>query len=188
MAPGEGGFRRYAQWIAPTSQLSPPDPGHIQGHAKAVRRPRRPTSVYNPLPGLVGHREESPLKYAKRQASHFGGTRQRLRDYWPSASGCGGLRTPVFSTPRSVPTILEVAGLRNEGSSRVSSRRPCPGLSMVYTFEPARDRAEQRHYRNISRLVAAGVYCRWMGARHAIGMKAMGDDHPHRSITHVELL
>jgi len=55
---------------------------------------------------------DTPFKWTKQVASHFGGTRQGLCISWPGhIKDPGGIRTQFHHVIDIVPTILEAAGI-----------------------------------------------------------------------------
>src|SRR3979411_3106355 len=55
---------------------------------------------------------DTPFKYTKQVASHFGGTRQGLAISWPARiKDVGGVRTQFHHIIDIAPTILEVTGI-----------------------------------------------------------------------------
>ena len=70
---------------------------------------------------------DTPFKWTKQVASHFGGTRQGMAISWPGhIKDVGGIRTQFHHMIDIVPTILEAAGIRrlrrSTGSNRSRSR------------------------------------------------------------------
>ena len=66
---------------------------------------------------------DTPFKWTKQVASHFGGTRQGLAISWPARiKDAGGIRTQFHHIIDIVPTILEAAGIKAPESSTASSR------------------------------------------------------------------
>src|SRR5262245_36635292 len=56
---------------------------------------------------------DTPFRWTKQIASHFGGTRQGLAISWPGHIGDpGGIRTQFHHVIDIVPTILEAVGVR----------------------------------------------------------------------------
>ena len=56
---------------------------------------------------------DTPFKWTKQIASHFGGTRQGMAISWPGhIDDVGGIRTQFHHLIDIVPTILEAAGIR----------------------------------------------------------------------------
>ena len=59
---------------------------------------------------------DTPFKWTKQIASHFGGTRQGLAISWPARiKDVGGVRSQFHHIIDIVPTILEAAGLKAAG-------------------------------------------------------------------------
>ena len=68
---------------------------------------------------------DTPFKWTKQIASHFGGTRQGMVMAWPGRiKDAGGIRTQFHHLIDIVPTILEVTSSRLRASWRV--RCKCP--------------------------------------------------------------
>ena len=66
---------------------------------------------------------DTPFKWTKQVASHFGGTRQGLAISWPGhIKDVGGIRTQFHHVIDIVPTILEATGIRAPERSTASSR------------------------------------------------------------------
>ena len=56
---------------------------------------------------------DTPFKWTKQVASHFGGTRQGMAISWPGhIKDVGGIRTQFHHVIDIVPTILEAAGIK----------------------------------------------------------------------------
>ena len=56
---------------------------------------------------------DTPFKWTKQVASHFGGTRQGLAISWPARiKDAGGIRTQFHHIIDIVPTILEATGIK----------------------------------------------------------------------------
>jgi arylsulfatase A-like enzyme len=81
---------------------------------------------------------DTPFKWTKQVASHFGGTRQGMAVSWPARiKDAGGVRTQFHHFIDVVPTILEAAGIRQPEIVNGIEQRPIEGVSMVYTFDKA---------------------------------------------------
>ena len=82
---------------------------------------------------------DTPFKWTKQVASHFGGTRQGLAISWPGhIKDVGAIRTQFHHVIDIVPTILEATGI--QGARRWSNgikQKPIEGVSMAYTFDKA---------------------------------------------------
>jgi hypothetical protein len=88
---------------------------------------------------------DTPFKWTKQVASHFGGTRQGMVISWPSRiKDAGGLRTQFHHIIDIVPTILEVAGLQAPLMVNGIAQKPIEGVSMAYTFDKANTNAPSK--------------------------------------------
>jgi arylsulfatase A-like enzyme len=78
---------------------------------------------------------DTPFKWTKQVASHFGGTRQGLAISWPGhIKDVGGIRSQFHHVIDIVPTILEATGIRAPDVVNGIKQRPIEGVSMAYTF------------------------------------------------------
>ena len=81
---------------------------------------------------------DTPFKWTKQVASHFGGTRQGMAISWPGhIKDVGGIRTQFHHIIDVVPTILEAAGIQAPDVVKGIQQRPIEGISMMYTFDAA---------------------------------------------------
>jgi arylsulfatase A-like enzyme len=81
---------------------------------------------------------DTPFKWTKQVASHFGGTRQGLAISWPGhISDPGAVRTQFHHVIDIVPTILEAAGVPAPTIVNGIPQKPIEGVSMNYTFDKA---------------------------------------------------
>ena len=81
---------------------------------------------------------DTPFKWTKQVASHFGGTRQGLAISWPARiKDAGGIRTQFHHIIDIVPTILEVTGIKAPELVNGIKQKPIEGVSMAYTFDKA---------------------------------------------------
>jgi arylsulfatase A-like enzyme len=81
---------------------------------------------------------DTPFKWTKQVASHFGGTRQGLAISWPGhITDPGAIRTQFHHVIDIVPTILEAAGIPAPTTVNGITQRPIEGVSMLYTFNKA---------------------------------------------------
>jgi arylsulfatase A-like enzyme len=80
---------------------------------------------------------DTPYKWTKQVASHFGGTRQGMAIAWPARiKDAGGIRNQFHHVIDIVPTLLEVTGIPApvmvDGVASVVIRSPCrPSTSSV---------------------------------------------------------
>ena len=81
---------------------------------------------------------DTPFKYNKQVASHFGGTRQGMAIAWPNRiKDAGGIRSQFHHMIDIVPTILEVAGIPAPVMVNGIAQKPIEGVSMAYTWDKA---------------------------------------------------
>lgn len=88
---------------------------------------------------------DTPFKWTKQVASHFGGTRQGLAISWPGhIKDPGGIRTQFHHVIDIVPTILEAAGIQAPDVVNGIPQKPIEGVSMLYTFDSANANAPSK--------------------------------------------
>ncbi len=88
---------------------------------------------------------DTPFKWTKQVASHFGGTRQGMVISWPGhIKDVGGIRTQFHHMIDIVPTILEVTGVKAPDMVNGIKQKPIEGVSMVYTFDSANAKAASK--------------------------------------------
>src|SRR5262245_60960198 len=81
---------------------------------------------------------DTPFKWTKQIASHFGGTRQGLAIAWPNRiKDAGGIRTQFHHMIDIVPTILQATGITAPVMVNGIAQKPIEGVSMDYTFDKA---------------------------------------------------
>jgi arylsulfatase len=81
---------------------------------------------------------DTPYKWTKQIASHFGGTRQGMCISWPARiKDTGGIRNQFHHVVDVVPTILEVTGIQAPDAVNGIKQKPIEGVSMAYTFDKA---------------------------------------------------
>ena len=81
---------------------------------------------------------DTPFKWTKQIASHFGGTRQGMVMAWPNRiKDAGGIRTQFHHLIDIVPTILEVTGIKAPVMVDGVAQKPIEGVSMAYTWDKA---------------------------------------------------
>ena len=84
----------------------------------------------------------TPFKWCKQVASHFGGTAQGLTMSWPGhIKDVGGVRTQFHHMIDIVPTILEATGIPQPDTVNGIKQDPIEGTSMVYTWDKANTKA-----------------------------------------------
>jgi arylsulfatase A-like enzyme len=88
---------------------------------------------------------DTPFKWTKQIASHFGGTRQGMCIAWPNRiKDAGGIRTQFHHMIDIVPTILEATGIRAPEVVDGIKQKPIEGVSMMYTFDKANANAPSK--------------------------------------------
>ncbi len=88
---------------------------------------------------------DTPFKWTKQVASHFGGTRQGLAISWPGhIKDPGGIRSQFHHVIDIVPTILEATGIPAPESVKGIQQKPIEGVSMLYTFDSANANAPSK--------------------------------------------
>jgi arylsulfatase len=81
---------------------------------------------------------DTPFKWTKQVASHFGGTRQGMAMSWPARiKDAGGIRSQFHHFIDIVPTILEAARIPAPATIDGIPQKPLQGVSMVYTWDKA---------------------------------------------------
>ncbi|MGO4175794.1 arylsulfatase [Bosea sp. TAF32] len=79
---------------------------------------------------------DTPFKWTKEVASHFGGTRQGIAICWPNRiKDAGGIRSQFHHMIDIVPTILEATGIPAPVMVNGIAQKPIEGVSMSYTFD-----------------------------------------------------
>ncbi len=88
---------------------------------------------------------DTPFKWTKQVASHFGGTRQGMAISWPGhIKDVGGIRSQFHHMIDIVPTILEATGIQAPTSVNGIAQRPIEGVSLAYTFDKANANAPSK--------------------------------------------
>ena len=88
---------------------------------------------------------DTPFKWTKQVASHFGGTRQGMCISWPGhIKDVGGIRTQFHHIIDIVPTILEATGVKAPDIVNGINQKPIEGVSMAYTFDSANAKAPSK--------------------------------------------
>jgi arylsulfatase A-like enzyme len=103
---------------------------------------------------------DTPFKYTKQIASHFGGTRQGMAISWPGHIGDpGGVRHQFHHIIDIVPTILEATGVKAPQTVNGIKQKPIEGISMAYTFDKANANAPSKRKTQYFEMIAnRGIY------------------------------
>ncbi len=78
---------------------------------------------------------DTPFKWTKQIASHFGGTRQGMAMSWPGHIPAGGVRSQFHHMIDIAPTLLEATGVTAPIMVNGIAQRPIEGVSMAYTWK-----------------------------------------------------
>jgi arylsulfatase len=85
---------------------------------------------------------DTPFKWTKQVASHFGGTRQGMVMSWPGhIEDEGGIRSQFHHVIDIVPTLLEASGIKAPKMVDGVAQKPIEGVSMAYTWKKANAKA-----------------------------------------------
>ena len=88
---------------------------------------------------------DTPFKWMKQVASHFGGTAQGVAMSWPGhITDVGGIRRQFHHMIDIAPTILEATGIPQPDVIDGIKQRPMDGVSMAYTWDKASADAPSR--------------------------------------------
>ena len=103
---------------------------------------------------------DTPFKWTKQIASHFGGTRQGLAISWPGhIKDAGSIRTQFHHIIDIVPTILEATGIPAPDEVNGIKQKPIEGVSMAYTFDKANANAPSTRKTQYFEMIAnRGIY------------------------------
>jgi arylsulfatase A-like enzyme len=88
---------------------------------------------------------DTPFKWVKQVASHFGGTAQGVAMSWPGhITDAGGVRRQFHHMIDIAPTILEATGIPQPETINGVAQHPMDGVSMTYTWDKANTAAPSR--------------------------------------------
>ena len=89
---------------------------------------------------------DTPFKWTKQVASHYGGTAQGVAVSWPGhIDEPGGIRRQFHHLIDIAPTILQATGIPLPETVDGIKQRPMDGVSMAYTWSKANANAATRH-------------------------------------------
>ncbi len=103
---------------------------------------------------------DTPFQWTKQIASHFGGTRQGMAMSWPARiKDAGGIRSQFHHIIDIMPTLLEATGITAPEEYRGIKQKPIEGVSMVYTWDQANEKAPStRKVQYFEMLANRGIY------------------------------
>ncbi len=89
---------------------------------------------------------DTPFKWTKQIASHFGGIRQGMAISWPGhITDKGGVRSQFHHVIDIAPTILEATGIKAPLTVNGIAQKPIEGVSMAYSWpKEAKDAPSHR--------------------------------------------
>jgi len=89
---------------------------------------------------------DTPFKWTKQVASHYGGTAQGVAMSWSGhINDVGGIRRQFSHLIDIAPTILEATGIPLPDTVDGIKQRPMDGVSMAYTWNKANSNVPTRH-------------------------------------------
>lgn len=89
---------------------------------------------------------DTPFKWTKQVASHFGGTSQGMAISWPGhIDEVGGIRRQFHHLIDIVPTVLEASGIPAPQTLNGVQQRPMDGVSLAYTWNKANASSPTQH-------------------------------------------
>jgi arylsulfatase len=90
---------------------------------------------------------DTPYRWTKQIASHFGGTRQGMAVAWRGhIKDAGGIRWQFHHVVDIVPTILEACRIPTPDHVNGIAQKPMEGVSMAYNWDASNARAPSRHH------------------------------------------
>jgi arylsulfatase A-like enzyme len=96
---------------------------------------------------------DTPFKWTKQVASHFGGTRNPMIVSWPKRiAPSSDARSQFHHVIDIAPTLLEAAGIPQPTIVDGFDQKPIDGISMAYTFDDATapDRRTRQYFEIIT--------------------------------------
>lgn len=125
--------------------------------------------AYNHYAVGWAHAMDTPYRWTKQVASHWGGTRNGTIVHWPAGfPGRGEVRHQFHHVIDVAATVLDVAGLPEPLSVNGVQQMPLQGVSMAYSFDGP-DAQERRPTQYFEMFANRGIYHRGWSAvtRHS---------------------
>src|SRR4029453_16362040 len=119
---------------------------------------------------------DTPFKWTKQVASHFGGTRQGVAIAWPNRiKDAGGIRHQFHHMIDIVPTILEATDIPAPVMVNGVAQKPIEGVSMAYTWDKAHTNAPSTHRTQYFEMFGnRGIYHDGLVCQHTSDQPAVG--------------
>jgi arylsulfatase A-like enzyme len=113
---------------------------------------------------------DTPFKWTKQIASHFGGIKQGMVMSWPAQiKDAGGIRNQFHHFIDMVPTLLEAVGVPVPRFAYGIEQKPMDGISMAYTWDAGPDDPSQRRIQYFEMFGNRGLYNEgWFANTHPI--------------------
>lgn len=119
----------------------------------------------------------TPFKWTKQIASHFGATRNPLIVHWPKGINTKGeIRTQFHHVIDITPTILDAAGITPPTEVNGAKQIPIEGVSMRYSFndKTAKDQRKSQYFEIMGN--RAMYHDGWIAcARHGLPWETNGN-------------
>jgi len=119
---------------------------------------------YPLIPSTWGWAMNAPFQWAKRYASHFGGTRNAMAVSWPAGIKARGYRTQLHHVSDIMPTVLEIVGIQPMAVFAGVAQQPVTGISLRYTFEQEHAPSRRQRLVAVSAQTMALIDDGWMVA------------------------
>jgi arylsulfatase len=102
---------------------------------------------------------DTPFKWTKQIASHFGGTRQGMVMSWPDRiKDVGGVRNQFSHFIDIAPTLLEATGIPAPAIVDGIGQKPIDGTSMAYTWDAKPDDPTRHKVQYFEMFGNRGIY------------------------------
>ena len=102
---------------------------------------------------------DTPFKWTKQIASHFGGTRQGMVMSWPERiKDKGGIRNQFSHFIDIVPTLLEATDIPAPKFAYGIEQKPMDGISMAYTWDAKPDDPTRHKVQYFEMFGNRGIY------------------------------
>ncbi|MCP8941006.1 sulfatase-like hydrolase/transferase [Alsobacter sp. SYSU M60028] len=129
-ASGEGGLQGTVSEVASVNGIQLGLPG-LLAKFDQIGGPETEPHV----PAAWAWAADTPFKWTKQVASHFGGTRNPVVIRWPKGLAARGeLRSQFHHVIDIAPTVLEAAHLPAPRTVNGVAQKPIEGVSMLYSF------------------------------------------------------
>lgn len=102
---------------------------------------------------------DTPFKWTKQIASHFGGIKQGMVMSWPARiKDVGGIRNQFHHFIDIVPTLLEATDIPTPRFAYGIEQKPMDGISMAYTWDDGPNDPSRRTVQYFEMFGNRGIY------------------------------